>query len=153
MTRTKTRTRKKTTSGSRALAILVLAALTVPMATPAEQLFFKPIYFKKDKPKKSSQTPQSFGLIAGTVFRPPGFALPGAEVVITPESKPPDGIKISKLKAVSDARGEFAVRVPAVPMNYTVNVKSSGYKEQQKAVQIEGEQRKDLTFELELVRE
>jgi hypothetical protein len=133
--------------------MLVLAALTAPLAAPAEQLFFKPIYFKRDKPKKSSETPQSFGLIAGTVFRPPGFALPGAEVVVTPQSEPPDGIKIPKQKAVTDARGEFAVRVPAVPMKYSVDVKSSGYKQQQKAVQIEGEQRKDLTFELEPARE
>ena len=139
--------RKRTTSGSRALA-MVLAALTISMDAPAGQLFFK-----KDKPKKSSQTQLAFGVIAGTVFRPPGFALPGAEVVITPQSEPPEGIKIPKQKAVSDARGEFAVRVPAVPMKYTVDVKSSGYKEQQKAVQIEGEQRKDLTFELEPARE
>jgi hypothetical protein len=38
-------------------------------------------------------------------------------------------------------------------MKYNVDVKSNGYKEQQKAVQIEGEQRKDLTFELEPARE
>jgi hypothetical protein len=148
---TRMRTRKRTTTGSRAAAFLLLvisAALPVLTAAPAQ-----PLYFKKDKPKKSSQPQPAFGVIAGTVFRPPGFALPGAEVVITPQSDPPAGIKISKQRAISDARGEFAVRVPAVPMKYLVNVKSSGFVEQQKAVQIEGEQRKELTFELEPARE
>jgi len=133
--RTKKKMRKRTTSGSK-LAILLLA-LSVLLVTPAAA---------EKKPKKPNAS-EAFSVIAGTVYRPPGFALPGAEVEITPET---DG-KSKKMKAVSDARGEFAVRVPVVPMKYKVDVKSNGYQPQQQAVSIEGEQRKDLSFQLEPV--
>ena len=133
--RTKKKMRKRTTSGSK-LAILLLA-LSVLLVTPAAA---------EKKPKKPSAS-EAFSVIAGTVYRPPGFALPGAEVEITPET---DG-KSKKMKAVSDSRGEFAVRVPVVPMKYKVDVKSNGYQPQQQAVSIEGEQRKDLSFQLEPV--
>jgi len=97
------------------------------------------------KPKKGSEAAGPYSVIAGTVFRPPGFALAGADVEITPEAEG----KPKKMKAVSDARGEFALRVPPVPMKYKVDVKCNGYQPQQKTVEIEGEQHKDLTFQLE----
>jgi hypothetical protein len=97
------------------------------------------------KPKKGKEAPGPFSVIAGTVFRPPGLSLPGAEVEITPDAEG----KPKKMKAVSDARGEFAVRVPPVPMKYKVDVKCNGYQPQQKTVEIEGEQHKDLTFQME----
>jgi hypothetical protein len=87
-------------------------------------------------------------VIGGTVFRPPGLALPGAEVVITPQ----EGDKPKKLKTVTNTRGEFAVRVPAVPMKYSVDVKASGFKPDEKTVVIEGEQRRDLSFLLDPVK-
>ena len=84
-------------------------------------------------------------MIAGTVFRPPGLALPGAEVIVTPL----DVEKPKKLKTVTNFRGEFAVRVPAVPMKYSVDVKAEGFKPDQKTAAIEGEQRRDLSFLLD----
>ncbi|MEP6538981.1 MAG: carboxypeptidase-like regulatory domain-containing protein [Bryobacteraceae bacterium] len=98
------------------------------------------------KPKKQAVS-EAYSVIVGTVYRPPGFALPGAEVEITPEV---DG-KPKKMKAVSDSRGEFAVRVPVVPIKYKVDVKMNGYQPQQQTVAIEGEQRKELSFQLEPV--
>lgn len=54
-----------------------------------------------------------------------------------------------KIEAVSDARGEFAIRVPPAPMRYTVTVKAKGFKTDQKEVAIQGEERVDLFFRLE----
>jgi hypothetical protein len=121
-------------SNCAALALALIAFSAVPAAA-------------EKKAKKPNEAAQTSSLIAGTVFRPPGFALPGAEVEVTQDA---DG-KPKKIKAVSDARGEFAVRVPPVPMKYKVDVKCNGYQAQQKSVAIEGEQRKDLTFQLEPV--
>ena len=135
-TRKKRKTKKRKTSGSK-LACLLLA-LFVLLVAPADA---------EKKPKKSSASSETFSVIAGTVYRPPGFALPGAEIEITPETEG----KPKKMRAVSDARGEFALRVPAVPMKYKVDVKSSGYVPQQQTVAVEGEQRKDLTFQLDAV--
>lgn len=88
--------------------------------------------------------------IAGTVFRDSGFSLPGAKVTV--EAQPESGSlrrKQKKVEVVSDARGEFAIRVPPVPMRYTVSVKAKGFKPDRKQVKIQGEERIDLFFRLE----
>jgi Carboxypeptidase regulatory-like domain len=96
------------------------------------------------------KAPEPYGVVGGTVFRDPGFALPGAEVTLTPElASGQDGPSIKKLTAISDARGEFVFRVPTAPMRYTVRVTLKGYSSQQKTVASEGEQRVDATFTLQ----
>jgi hypothetical protein len=124
--------RTKTGSRLSSAGLVLLVLLAVPALSAK-------------KPKKTSEASQPFAMIAGTVFRPPGFALPGAVIQIEPESES----KSKKVKTVSDSRGEFAVRVPPVPMKYTVTVTSNGYQAQQRTVAIEGEQRKDLSIQLE----
>lgn len=104
--------------------------------------------------KQSKKAQNSYALIAGTVFRHSGLSLPGAEITVTPNLEQEQGEKAGKqkkkrLKAVSDARGEFAVRVPARPMQYTVSIKAAGFQEQEKQVQIHGDERVDLFFRLE----
>lgn len=134
MTTRKKKRKTRTTSGSK-LAGLVLALFVLLVAPAAAE----------KKPKNPSAASEAFSVIAGTVYRPPGFALPGAEIEITPETEG----KPKKMKAVSDARGEFSLRVPVVPMKYKVDVKGNGYLPQQQTIAIEGEQRKDLSFQLE----
>jgi len=93
-----------------------------------------------------------YALIAGTVFRDSGLSLAGAELVVTPvvDAKPED--KHKKLKAIkvfSDTRGEFAIRVPAQAMRYTVTVRAAGYRSERKEASIQGDERVDLFFRLE----
>ncbi|MDX1979712.1 MAG: carboxypeptidase-like regulatory domain-containing protein [Bryobacteraceae bacterium] len=85
-------------------------------------------------------------VISGTVFREPGFALPGAEVHLKPEPDPAASkkVKVKAMKAQSDGRGEFAFRVPAAPMRYTVTIRATGYLEEKKTVMIQGEERQDV---------
>ena len=99
-----------------------------------------------DQPKRAQEV---YGLVAGTVFQESGYLLRGAEVTVKPdaESKPP--VKLSTATAFSDARGEFAVRVPAVAMRYIVRVRAPGFQTQEKTVSIAGEERVDLFFSLE----
>jgi hypothetical protein len=97
--------------------------------------------------KKDKQQP--FALIAGTVFRDSGLALPGAEVFVKPSPEGAPTPKIQSVKTISDPRGEFAIRVPAVPMRYTVRVKAPGFREQSKPVSISGDERVDVFFHLE----
>lgn len=135
--RMKTRKRKKTSGGEPLpLVLIVIVALVRLPAVAAEK-------------RKAPDAAQPFALIAGTVYRTPGFALAAAEVAIFPEKTASEGYKPKKIKVLSDRRGEFAARVPAVPMRYTVRVKSTGYRPQEKSAVIEGEQRKDLSFLLE----
>jgi hypothetical protein len=98
--------------------------------------------------RKKDRQP-SFALIAGTVFRDSGFALPGAEISVKPSPEGVPKLKIKSVKTMSDPRGEFAIRVPAVPMRYTVKVKAPGFREQSKSVSISGDERVDVFFHLE----
>jgi len=128
--------RKKRKSGSRAgwlLPVLAIAACVAGFGAP---------------PGKSRKA-ETFALISGSVFRETGFSLPGAELVldVAPGANLPR--KFKKIKFSSDARGEFAVRVPPAPMRYTVSVRAAGYKPETKEVSVQGEDRVELFFRLE----
>ena len=99
-----------------------------------------------DKRKKA---PPSYAVIAGTVFRDSGFTLRGAEVTLEPVPDPKSRKKPKKMTALSDTRGEFAFRLPAEPLRYTVTVRAEGFKAQQKGVSIQGEERVDVFFQLD----
>lgn len=102
-----------------------------------------------DKRHKAEET---YGIVGGTVFRESGYALPGAEVTITPDPQAGQAaVKIRYSKATSDARGEFAFRVPVNAMRYTVEAHMKGFESQRKSVDIEGEQRMDVTLILPTV--
>lgn len=111
-------------------------------------VLFVPIGAAAGGSKKKA--PEPYGLVGGTVFRDPGFALPGAEVTLTPDPAPGQAAPIiKKLTVKSDQRGEFVFRVPTAAMRYTVSVSLRGYRSQQKMVSIEGEQRVDATLTLQ----
>ena len=73
MTMTKTMPRKKKRIGIKAQHLIEALALGTLLV-----LLLPELAWAKDKEK--AKKPQSYSLVAGTVFRPPGFALPGAEV-------------------------------------------------------------------------
>ena len=99
--------------------------------------------FAAKKPKAD----EPYAIVGGTVFRASGLSLPGADVVIAPDPQPGQtAVKIAAPKAVSDARGEFAFRVPVTAMRYRVTAKMKGFEPQQKSVDIEGEARTDVTL-------
>ena len=101
-------------------------------------------------PGSKKKASEPYALIGGTVFRDPGFALPGVQVVLTPDAVPGTAaLPFKKLTAVSDSRGEYVFRVPTTAMHYSISVSLKGYGAQQKTVSIEGEQRVDATFTLQ----
>jgi hypothetical protein len=136
---TTTRKRKKRRTGSSLLNFHRLwIALALALALTASA----------SGKEKGKQAP-SYGVVAGTVFREPGFALPGAEVTLTPdESSRPKTVKVKRMKAVTDSRGEYAFRVPAAPVRYTVSVKAKGFLPEEKQAEIQGEERVDIFFQL-----
>ena len=98
---------------------------------------------------KKKADPESYALVAGTVFREPGFALPNANVTLTANS-PLQGsnAKIKKLQTVCNSRGEFIFRLPPASMRYTVRAAAKGYQEEEKSVEVQGETRVEVTFTL-----
>ena len=95
-------------------------------------------------------TPESYVLLAGTVFQSSGFALPNAVVTLTPGPQTGgSAAQPKKQQTLSGARGEFVFRVPAAAMRYSVRATAKGYLSQKKAVTTGGEERAEVTFQLE----
>lgn len=128
---TKKRLRKRKMTGARRATLFLFSVLML-------MLVFSVAGFAAEKKEKKQE---SYSIVAGTVFRPPGFALAGAEVTLKPE-------KGSAQKAVANGRGEFAFRVPSKFASYTVKVKATGFEAQEKITEIGIDQRIDLAFEL-----
>jgi len=90
----------------------------------------------------AGKKPEPYAVVAGTVFREDGFSLPGASVTLLPKDAP----KGKKLEAVSDARGEFAFRVPAGVATYIVKAVRKGFQPAEKEASVSGEERVDVTL-------
>ena len=100
---------------------------------------------------KKKPAPDTYAVVSGSVFDSSGYALPGADATLAPDVQAP-GVQAQKVKpieAVSDARGEFVVRVPPGPMHYIVAVHAKGYQSQQKTVSVQDQERVEVTFQLE----
>lgn len=117
-----------TTIGASRRALLVLPAA---LAFAAD---------KKPKPK------QLRSVIAGTVFRDPGFAVPGAEIEMIEIRT--DGKKGKTFRTVTDGRGEFAFTVPPVETKYRVKATARGLQTEEKETASSPGVRMDVFFSL-----
>jgi hypothetical protein len=116
-----TRTRTKRTKTGSSLAVLLVCGLLSSAA---------------------GKKPEPYAVVAGTVFREDGFSLSGASVTLRPKDAP----KGKKLEAVSDARGEFAFRVPAGAAVYVVRAARKAFQPVEKEASVSGEGRVDVTL-------
>ena len=92
----------------------------------------------------AGKKPEPYAIVAGTVFREDGFSLPGATVTLFLK----DAAKGKKLEAGSDARGEFAFRVPVGTAAYIVRAARKGFRPAEKEASVSGEGRVDVTLVL-----
>jgi hypothetical protein len=95
------------------------------------------------EPQSSSKSHAHDFIIFTTIFTEQGFALPRARVRVrrTDEKK-------FRWEAVSDRRGELAVRVPQ-DSEYEMTVEAHGYKMQTRKVDATDGNRADLTIRME----
>lgn len=94
--------------------------------------------------QKKSKDPDT--VIAGTVFRDPGYALPEATVTLVRRDDP----KHKKLaEQTTSFRGEFVIHVPATPAVYVVKASAKGFRAEEKEASVTGLDRVDLMFTLE----
>jgi hypothetical protein len=94
-----------------------------------------------DKKKPEAET-----VIAGSVFRDPGYALPDATVTLVVRDDPKHK-KIAQQETTF--RGEFVFHVPAAPAVYVVKASAKGLRSQEKEASVTGPDRIELTFTLE----
>ena len=97
------------------------------------------------KPGKAA-APQA--VIAGTVFREPGFAVAGAEAELTVVTPPAGQKRVKGQRARTTARGEFFFYLPAAEAVYRVRASAPGLEPQEREVRIQGEERADVYFNL-----
>jgi hypothetical protein len=133
----KKRNPKKRIGTSLALVAVLLAAVLPLGAAPKK----KPVL-------------DVYAVVSGSIFQDNGYALPGADVTLVPEIQPGSSSerareKVKPIELMSDARGEFVVRVPPGPMQYVVTVDAKGYKSQRKTVSVQDQERVEVTFQLE----
>ncbi len=140
------------------LAIYVSPAFARPLPqegkTPQQEQ-------KKPQPSEKKKQPQEkpYGLIFGTAYGPDDRPLYGVRITIQPEGK-----KHPNWQLMSDHRGEFAQRVPAVAADYLIEgeaeyapMGADGKPEMSKKkklrgetrVHIEGEERQDIGVHLQ----
>jgi hypothetical protein len=93
-------------------------------------------------PPQNSDAPHA--VVAGAVFRESGFSLPGATVTLAVKDAP----KIKRLQSASDARGEFAFRVPPGAATYLVRASMKGFQPAEKEISIMDEERVEVTLTL-----
>jgi hypothetical protein len=114
------------------LILLLLVAAVLPAA---------------QKNRQNESAP--YAVVAGTVFRDPGFAIPGAEVILAPVPGTSAASKIKKQKEIANGRGEFAFRVPPGPIDYNITATAKGFNALEKKVTVYDQERVDVTFVLE----
>jgi len=113
------------------LMLVLSAAPTAPMARADVQ----------DKAQAASA--RMHFLLFGTVFTEKGLALPGAEIAIRRA-----GEKKVRWRAISDRRGEFAVRVPG-GAEYELTVTAKGYQDQTRKTNGRAGDREDMVFRMQ----
>lgn len=89
--------------------------------------------------------PKPHATVAGTVFRDPGFALPGATVVLIRKDDP----KAKKLaQTLTNDRGEFSFEVPPDTATYIVKASRKGFQPEQKEATVSVGERIEVTLSL-----
>jgi hypothetical protein len=73
-------------------------------------------------------------VIAGTVFRDPGFAQGGAVVVLALKSNPTKKLQ----EQTTASRGEFSFRIAAGPQTYVVSATLKGFQTAREEIEIQG---------------
>jgi hypothetical protein len=95
-----------------------------------------------------AQEKAAYSVIAGTVFREPGFALPGAVVTLEAAETPAKGKRFKPQKVVSDRHGEYAFRLAPTEAKFKLTAVAKGFVPQEKETTATPGVRVDVFFEL-----
>lgn len=94
-------------------------------------------------PLGAKEKPKPHALLLGSIFTAEGLSLPGVPVTITLKAA-----RKPRWRAVSDRRGEFAIRLPAGRATYEVTTHSKEHQNETKTVEIYGEESVSIIFQL-----
>ena len=103
--------------------------------------------YAKEKSKENNF--ESFALLKGTCFDEKGFGFQGVAITVELPASPDTKSKAKKWLATTDARGEFALRLPAGKNQFLVKASRKKYQPLERLVSFTGDERQDLLFNLE----
>ena len=121
------RMRRKPRSG----LLLLLPALCLAQVLPAQ-----------GAKQRAGRNAEPYAVVAGTVFRDPGFAQAGALVVLSLKSAPAKKLQ----QQISSPRGEFTFRVPAGPNTYLLTATLKGFQTAREEIEIQGQEQINATL-------
>src|SRR6476646_10201677 len=90
----------------------------------------------------TKQKAEAYAIVAGTVFRDPGFAQPGASVILALKSAPTNKLQ----QQISSPRGEFSFRVPPGPRTYVVTATLTGFQTAHEDIDIQDQEQNNATL-------
>jgi Carboxypeptidase regulatory-like domain len=120
---------------SAAAPILLLPALFWTHCLPAQAA-------DQGAKHKAVHQAEPYAIVAGTVFRDPGFAQAGASVVLALKSAPTKKLQ----QQTSSPRGEFSFRVPPGPKTYLVTATLKGFQAAREEIEIQGQEQINATL-------
>ena len=85
---------------------------------------------------------EPYAVVAGTVFRDPGFAQSGASVILALKSAPAKKLQ----QQISSPRGEFTFRVPAGANTYVVTATLKGFQTARQEIEIQDQEQINATL-------
>src|SRR5512141_1509929 len=133
-TRIRTSTTKKTTMTTR-----MRRKISPHSSAACLLLLFAPVSLMAQGAKKAAAP---YAIVSGTVFRDPGFAQPGASVVLALKSAPARKLQ----RQISSPRGEFSFRVPPGPQTYLVTATLKGFQTVRQELQIQDQEQINATL-------
>jgi hypothetical protein len=109
---------------------------------PSLVLLLPALFLAQDLFAQGKQKAGPDAVIAGTVFRDPGFAQPGASVVLALKSAPAKKLQ----HQISSPRGEFVFRVPAGANSYLVTATLKGFQTAREEIEIQDQEQINATL-------
>jgi hypothetical protein len=93
---------------------------------------------------------EPFALLVGTCTNDEGFSLPGATIRVEMQSNEEKKGKMKKWQTLSDARGEFALRLPPGRHTFLVYGSRAGFASSQGTVSFVQDERQNIILKFEL---
>jgi hypothetical protein len=85
------------------------------------------IFLQEAGPLAKGKEPELFALLVGSCFNSEGFSLPAATIRVELQTNDEKRGKVKKWQTVSDARGEFALRLPAGRHSFLIKASREGF--------------------------
>lgn len=95
-------------------------------------------------PLTKEKEPESFALLMGSCFNSDGFSLPGVAILVEMQTNQEKHSKVKKWQTISDARGEFALRLPAGRHTFLVKASREGFLPLKETVSFVQDERQDV---------